>query len=88
LRCVVDDEVDAGQILQSADVAPFPSDDAALHVVRGKLDDRDGGLCRVACGNPLECVRDQIPRAPLGLGPRFLFHLPHHASHLVTHELL
>ena len=33
LRRVVDDEVDAGQVLQRADVAALSSDDSALHVV-------------------------------------------------------
>ena len=39
---VVDDHVDAGRLLEAADVAPFAADDAALHVVRRQLDDRDG----------------------------------------------
>ena len=33
LRRVVHDEVDAGVLLERADVAPFAADDAALHVV-------------------------------------------------------
>ena len=33
VRRVVDDEVDARQVLERADVAPLPADDAPLHVV-------------------------------------------------------
>ena len=39
VRRVVDDEVDAGEVLQRADVAALAADDAALHVVGGELDD-------------------------------------------------
>ena len=39
LRRVVDDEVDAGQVLERADVAALAADDPALHVVGRELDD-------------------------------------------------
>ena len=39
VRRVVDDEVDAGQMLERADVAALAADDPALHVVGGELDD-------------------------------------------------
>ena len=39
VRRVVDDEVDAGEVLEGADVAALAADDAALHVVGGQLDD-------------------------------------------------
>ena len=38
LRRVVDDEVDAGEMLEGADVATFSADDATLHVVGRQLD--------------------------------------------------
>ena len=47
LRRVVDDEVDAGQMLEGADVPALPADDASLHVVGRKLHERDGRLGRV-----------------------------------------
>jgi hypothetical protein len=50
---VVDDEVDAGEILQRADVAALAADDAALHVVARELDDGDRGLGRMAGGETL-----------------------------------
>jgi len=40
VRRVVDDEVDAGGLLEGADVAPLAADDAALHLIGG---DRHGG---------------------------------------------
>jgi hypothetical protein len=39
LRRVVDDDVDARQVLERADVAPLPADDPPLHVVRRELHD-------------------------------------------------
>ena len=39
VRRVVDDEVDAGEVLERADVAALAADDAALHVVGRQLDD-------------------------------------------------
>ena len=37
LRGVVDDQVDPGDRLESADVAPFAADDAALEFVVGQV---------------------------------------------------
>ena len=47
---VVDDHVDAGRLLEGADVAPFAADDAALHVVAGDVDRADGGVGGVLGG--------------------------------------
>ena len=44
---VVDDDVDAGGLLEGADVAPFAADDAALHVVVGDIDGAGRGFGRV-----------------------------------------
>ena len=41
---VVDDQVAAGGGLQGADVAPFPADDPALHLVGGQRHHADRGL--------------------------------------------
>ena len=65
LRRVVDDEVHAGEVLERPDVAPLPADDPALHVVGGELDERDGRLGRMARGDPLERVRDEVSRPAL-----------------------
>ena len=44
LRRVVDDEVDARQRLERADVAALAADDAALHLVVRQRNDRNGRL--------------------------------------------
>ena len=54
---VVDDEVDAGEVLEGADVAALAADDAALHVVGGELDDGHRRLGRVAGGEALHARR-------------------------------
>ena len=88
VRRVVDDEVDAGQVLERADVATLAADDPALHVVGRQLDDRDGRLGRVARRDALERVGDEVARAPLRLRPRLLLELPDAAGELVPDELL
>ena len=88
LRRVVDDEVDAGEVLERADVATLAADDPALHVVGRELDEGDRRLGGVARGDPLERVGDEVAGAPLRLGPRLLLHLPHAARELVADELL
>ena len=62
---VVDDEVDAGQVLERADVAALAPDDAALHVVARELDDRDRRLGRMAGRQALH--RDAEDRAHAAL---------------------
>src|SRR5690606_41551187 len=44
---VIDDEVDAGRLLQRANVATFAADDAALHVVIRQRDNADRGFGNV-----------------------------------------
>ena len=51
---VVDDQVDAGRLLQGADVAPLAADDAALHIVRWERNDRDSRLGNVVGGDALD----------------------------------
>ena len=85
---VVDDEVDAGQVLERADVAALPADDPPLHVVRGKLDERHRRLGGSARRDPLQSVGDEVARPALGLGLRLLLELAHTAGELVAHLLL
>ena len=47
---VVDDDVDAGGLLEGADIAAFAADDAALHVVAGNVHGADGGVGGVLGG--------------------------------------
>ena len=51
---VVDDDVDAGEGLERADVAPLAADDAALHVVARQVHHRDGRLGDVIAGVALD----------------------------------
>ena len=74
LRRVVDDQVDAGELLEGADVAALAADDAALHVVAGDVNDRHGGLGGVVGRDTLDgdARRCCVPscRLPRGLGSR------------------
>ena len=88
LRRVVDDEVDAGQVLEGADVAALAADDAALHVVRRQLDERGRRLRGVTRRDALERVGDEVPRASLRLGLRLLLQLANAAGEVVADELL
>src|ERR1700751_1598587 len=85
---VVDDEVDAGEVLESSDVAALPADDAALHVVGRELDDGDGCLRRMAGGDALERVGDEIPRAALRLCARLFLEHADATREVVARELL
>ena len=38
----------------------------------------------MARGDTLKCAGDEIARSPLRIGPRFFFHLAHHARHLMA----
>ena len=88
LRGVVDDELDAGQVLESADVTSLPADDPSLHVIRGQLHERDRGLGGVACRDSLKGVGNEVPGTLLRFRLRLLLDLANHASHLVAHQLL
>ena len=57
---VVDDHVDAGALLEGADVAPFAADDPALHVVAGNVDGADGGVGGVLGGVALDGGRQDL----------------------------
>ena len=80
VRRVVDDEVDAGEVLEGADVAALAADDAALHVVGRQLDDRDRRLGRVAGGQPLHDDREDVAHAPVGVALGLLLDLAHAAA--------
>jgi hypothetical protein len=85
---VVDDEVNARQMLERADVPTLAADDATFHVVGRKLDDRHGRLCGVARGHPLEGVGDEVPRPAFCLGARLLLELANAPRQFVPHEIL
>ena len=85
---VVDDEVDAGEVLQGADVAALAADDPALHVVGGELHDRHGGLGGVAGGQALHADREDVAHPALGLALGLLLDLADPARRVVPGRLL
>ena len=72
---VIDDEVDAGEVLERADVAPLATDDAALHVVGWQLHDADRRLGGVARGEALHRDGQDRAHAPLGVALGLLLDL-------------
>src|SRR5262245_51322390 len=87
LRCVVDDEVDTGQVLECPDVATLAADDPPLHVVGGKLDNGHRCLCGVTCCYPLQGVGHEVSRLAASLGVGFLVQLADSSRELMAHEL-
>ena len=88
VRRVVDDEVDARQVLERPDVAALAPDDPPLQVVGRELDDGHGRLRGVARCDPLQRVRDERARATPGVRTRLLLHVPDVSSELVADEVL
>src|SRR5690606_7918454 len=72
---VVDDDVDAGRLLERPDVATLAPDDAALHLVRRQTHDGDGALRRVVGSNTLDGERDDVLRLALRLAAGVLLDL-------------
>ena len=85
---VVDDEVDARQVLERADVPSLAADDPALEIVRRELDHSDRRLGRVARRDALERVGDERASPTACVRSRLLLHLPHLPCELVSHEVL
>ena len=67
---------------------PFAADDAALHVVRGQVDDRDGRLGDVVGGRALDAEREDVARPAVGLSSRLLLDLAHQLGHVVARIFL
>ena len=88
VRSVVDDEVDAREVLERADVPALAADDSALEVVRSELHHRHGRLGRVARRDALERVGDERARPAARVRTRLFLHLPHLAGELVADEVL
>ena len=88
VRRVVDDEVDAGEVLERADVAALAADDAALHVVGGQLDHGHGRLGRVAGGEALHDDGEDVAHAAVGVALGLLLDLAHEAGRVVADLVL
>ena len=67
LRRVVDDQVDAGGLLEGPDVAALAADDPALHLVVREVDDGHRVLRRVVRGDALHRGQDDVARLVGGL---------------------
>src|SRR5690606_3218055 len=89
---VVDDDIDAGGLLERADVAALPPDDPAFHLIGGQAHDGDRALGRVVGRDALDREGDDVARLPLRfparvlldladdlrrLGPRLFLHVLH-----------
>ena len=85
---VVDDEVDAGEVLQGADVAALAADDAALHVVGRQRHHRHGGVGHVAGGRALDADGEDVLGPPVALVPGLFLDGPHHLGHVVPDLVL
>src|SRR4051812_26582116 len=64
---VIDDQIDAGCGFEGADVAAFATDDAALHVVAGQVQDRHDRLGGLFARDPLNRQSDDLAGSGLAL---------------------
>ena len=67
LRGIVDDEVNAGDGFERADVAALAADDAALHFIVGQRDDGDGRFGGMVCRAALDGGGDDLAGGLVGL---------------------
>src|ERR1700693_179984 len=67
LRRVVDDQVDAGRVLERPNVAPLTTDDATLHLVAGDGHHGNRGLRGLLGGNPLHRGHQDVAGALFAL---------------------
>ena len=65
---VVDNEIDAGDLLEGANVSSLTTDDAALDVIRRNLDGSDGALGRVIGGHALNGDGEDLSGLAIGFG--------------------
>src|SRR2546430_12810848 len=70
--CVVDDHVHTGGGFERPDVAALAPDDAALHLVGGQRDRRDGALRGVLGGETLDREGEDLLRPFVGVPLRLL----------------
>src|SRR5258706_15805183 len=74
-------------MLERTNVSTLATDDAALHVVGRQLDDDDRRFRRVACGDALERIGDEVAGASFRLRLRLLLQHPDATRELVADEL-
>jgi len=83
LRGVIDDEVDAGELLEGPDVAALTADDAALDVVVGDGYHGYGFLRHIVPGVPLDGKGQDFLRLSLSRFPGFGFNPSDNSRRLV-----
>ena len=88
LRRVVDDQVDAGGLLERADVPPLAADDPPLHVVRRQRHGGDEPLRDVIRRAPLDGGGEDFAGAAIGIFLDFRLDLARAAVRGVSHLLL
>ena len=77
-RCVVNNEIDSGDGLESSDVASLAADDSALHFIVGQRNNGNSRLRRMVCGAALNGRCDNLLRKRVALVTNLL---------LVFHDL-
>ena len=87
-RGVIDDQVDAGRLLEGPNVATLLADDAALQLVGRQGYNRDRNLRRLVGGDPLNRLSDDLSSALVALVSRCQLGLSHLAGDLVAQLLL
>ena len=88
---IIDDEVHAGHLLESANVATLAADDAALEVIRGDVHRGERDLTHVVGGTALDGGGKNTTRGALTLDARTLLALADDGGaltrHIVTHAI-
>ena len=82
---IVDDELDAGELLELADVAALTADDASLHFLAGNGDGGDGRLGDVICRAALNGQRNDVFGLFVGFVLELFFEDSHSHCLLVLH---
>ena len=77
-RSIIDNQVNTSQGFQGSDVAAFPADDPAFHLVVRQIHHGNRSFSHVVCGATLDGRGNNIP----GLHVRFIFRL---LLHVLNH---
>ena len=83
-RRIVDDEIAAGKLLESADVAAFAPDDAAFEVFRRQRHNRNAAFRGLVDGATLNGQSEGFARVFLRIVAHFVFDATHDDVHLVA----
>ena len=84
-RCVVDNQINAGQGFKGTDITSFPSDDTPLHFIAGKLYDRNRRFGYMICSTFLNRIDHIFFRFLVSFlfGP--MFHFLDHLGRFMLH---